>query len=329
MKERVFSGIQPSGNLTIGNYLGALKNFSVQQDLYDCIYCVVDMHALTAGIKAEDLNRYSYEILSLYLAADLDPEKSIIYFQSHVPAHTELQWILNSITPLGQLSRMTQYKAKAEKHADNIYAGLLNYPILMAADIMLFDAKYVPVGDDQRQHLEFTRDLVEKFNSIYGETFVMPEMLATKTGTRIMSLQNPAAKMSKSDEDINGAIYILDSEKDIKKKIMRAVTDSVGVIAYNKDQAGLKNLIDIYSSFTDLSPDDIVKKFYNQGYGTFKKELVEVVVDGLRSIQNRYNEYMSNKDQLEEIYRSGAKKARKLANAKIKEVCDKIGLIEL
>lgn len=328
MKDRVFSGIQPSGNLTIGNYLGALKNFTVQQEKYDCIYCIVDMHALTADLPAEKINNYSYELLSLYLAAGLDYKKSIIYFQSHVPAHAELQWILNSITPIGQLSRMTQYKSKAQKHADNLYAGLLNYPILMAADIILYDAKYVPVGEDQRQHLEFTRDIVEKFNGIYGETFIMPEMLATKTGTKIMSLQDPLFKMSKSDEDKNASIYLLDDEKAIEKKIKRAVTDSVGIVGYNNEQLGLKNLIEIYCSFANLSIDEVVNKYKDQGYGVFKKDLANVVIEGLRPLQTKFKEYMNDKGELERIYRLGAERANEIANKKLSEVYSKIGFIK-
>lgn len=223
---------------------------------------------------------------------------------------------------------MTQYKSKAQKHADNLYAGLLNYPILMAADIILYNAKYVPVGEDQRQHLEFTRDIVEKFNSRYGETFIMPEMLSTKSGTKIMSLQDPTSKMSKTDDDENASIFLLDDSKKIEKKIKRAVTDSIGVIDYNKEQLGLRNLIEIYSSFTDLSPKEVVEKYKNQGYGVFKKELAEVVIDGLKPIQDEFFRFMNDKGELERIYRLGAQKANEIANKKIQEVYEKIGFIK-
>lgn len=325
-KDVVFSGIQPSGTLTIGNYLGALKNFVNQQEKYDCVYCVVDLHALTSGVSPNELRTNSMEVLALYLAAGLNPDKSIIYFQSHVPAHTELQWVLNAVTPLGQLQRMTQFKAKAEK-AEQIHAGLLNYPILMASDIILYDAKYVPVGDDQKQHLEFTRDLVEKFNHVYGETFVLPEMLKTEAGSRVMSLQDPTSKMSKSDEDINAFISMLDEPARIKKKIMRAVTDSLNSFAYNDQQLGLKNLIDIHSAFSGKTPDEIVGIYKDQGYGTFKKELVEVVVDGLEPLQTRFKEYISDQGQLEKIYKDGAFKANQIADKKLSEVYKKIGLV--
>lgn len=327
MKDRIFSGIQPSGSLTIGNYLGALSNFSRQQEKYDCFYCIVDMHALTAGVDKEALRYNSLEVLSLYLASGLDPEKSAIFFQSHVPAHAELQWVLNAITPLGQLNRMTQFKAKAEKHADNLYAGLLNYPILMAADIILYDAKYVPVGNDQKQHLELTRDLVEKFNYIYGDTFVMPEMLSTSTGSRIMSLQDPTKKMSKSDDDKFAFISMLDDDKTIEKKLKRAVTDSLNNFDYNDEQLGLRNLIEIYTSFSGDSIEDVVNRYSGKGYGAFKKDLIEVVIDGLAPIKKEFERYISDKGELERIYKDGANKAKEVANKKVDEVYDKIGFI--
>lgn len=327
MKDRIFSGIQPSGSLTIGNYLGALSNFTKQQEKYDCFYCIVDMHALTAGVDKEALRHNSLEVLSLYLASGLDPEKSAIFFQSHVPAHAELQWVLNAITPLGQLNRMTQFKAKAEKHADNLYAGLLNYPILMAADIILYDAKYVPVGNDQKQHLELTRDLVEKFNFMYGDTFVMPEMLSTSTGSRIMSLQDPTKKMSKSDDDKFAFISMLDDDKAIEKKLKRAVTDSLNNFDYNDEQLGLRNLIEIYTSFSGDSIEDVVNRYSNKGYGLFKKDLIEIVIDGLAPIKKEFERYISDRGELERIYKDGANRAKEVANKKIDEVYEKIGFI--
>lgn len=327
MKDRVFSGTQPSGNLTLGNYLGALSNFPKQQEKYDCVYCIVDLHALTSGLAPELINKYSLEVLALYLAAGIDPEKSIIYMQSHVPAHTELQWVLNAITPIGHLSRMTQFKAKSKKHSNNIYAGLLNYPILMAADIILYDAKYVPVGNDQKQHLEFTRDLVEKFNSIYGETFVMPDMISTSSGSRIMSLQDPSSKMSKSDENEFASIYILDDEKKIEKKIKRSITDSLNNFDYNKEQIGLRNLIEIYSSFSKENPEIIVSNYKDKGYGAFKKDLIEIVIEGLKPVQEKYKAFMDDKGELERIYKTGANRANEIASKKLSEVYKKVGLI--
>ena len=328
MKDRIFSGIQNSGHLTIGNYLGALSNFTKQQEKFECYYCIVDMHALTSGVNKDELRNYALEVLSLYLASGLDYEKSTIFFQSHVSAHAELQWILNSITPLGQLSRMTQYKSKSEQHADNLYAGLLNYPILMAADIILYDAKYVPVGDDQRQHMELTRDLVEKFNYIYGDTFVVPEMLATDTGSRIMSLQNPTAKMSKSDPDELGYISMLDEPKKIEKKIKRSVTDSLNNFDYNEEQLGLRNLIEIYTSFTGDSVEEVVNRYRDSGYGKFKSDLALVVIDTLKPIQDSFNIYISDKGELERIYRQGADRAREVADKKLADVYEKIGFIK-
>lgn len=327
MKDRVFSGTQPSGNLTLGNYLGALSNFPKQQEKYDCVYCIVDLHALTSGLAPELINKYSLEVLALYLASGIDPEKSIIYMQSHVPAHTELQWVLNAITPIGHLSRMTQFKAKSKKHSNNIYAGLLNYPILMAADIILYDAKYVPVGNDQKQHLEFTRDLVEKFNSIYGETFVMPDMISTSSGSRIMSLQDPSSKMSKSDENEFASIYILDDEKKIEKKIKRSITDSLNNFDYNKEQIGLRNLIEIYSSFSKENPEIIVSNYKDKGYGAFKKDLIEIVIEGLKPVQEKYKAFMDDKGELERIYKTGANRANEIASKKLSEVYKKVGLI--
>lgn len=327
-KDRVFSGIQPSGTLTIGNYLGALKNFKKEEENFETIYCIVNMHALTTVRQPQVLRENSLDLLALYLSSGLDPDKSIIFFQSHVPAHAELAWVLNTISPLGQMQRMTQYKDKAEKHADNLFAGLLNYPVLMAADIILYDAKYVPVGDDQKQHLEFTRDLVEKFNYMYGQTFVIPEFKKTQVASRIMSLQNPESKMSKSDDDPNGYISMLDDPKTIEKKIMRSVTDSKNQVRYTDDQAGIKNLIEIYSAFTEKSPQDIEKAYETKGYGDFKKDLAQVVIEALRPIQDQYYTYINDLGQLEKIYRQGAKRANELASSKLDEVYDKIGFVK-
>lgn len=325
-KKIVYSGIQPSGSLTLGNYIGALSNFGQLQDEYNCLYCIVDNHAITAYQEPKNLRKNTLYVLALYLAAGLDPEKSIIYIQSHVPEHVELMWCLNTITSLGQLQRMTQFKDKAQRTKE-VEAGLLNYPILMAADILLYNASYVPVGEDQRQHIEFTRDLAQRFNSRYSETFVIPEIMAPKVGARIMSLQDPEKKMSKSDPDPNSYVLILDSEKDTEKKIKRAVTDSLGIIKYSDEQKGLKNLIDIYSVFTKKTPDEIVKEFEGKGYGEFKGAVAEVVNDGMRPIRERFNEIRNDKAYLESVYRDGADKARSIAYKTMSKVHRKMGFI--
>ena len=327
-KKIVYSGIQPSGNLTLGNYIGALKNFSELQDEYNCLYCIVDMHAITVPQVPKDLRATSLDLASLYLAAGLDPEKSILYIQSHVKQHAELSWILGTITGLGQLQRMTQYKDKAAKQKE-INAGLLFYPVLMAADILLYGTNFVPVGDDQTQHIELTRDIAERFNSRYSETFVVPEMMRAKKGARIMSLQDPTAKMSKSDADENASIYIIEDDKATARKIKRAVTDSIGIINYTDDQPGLKNLIDIYSVFADLTPDEIVKKYEGVGYGVFKEELAEIVVDGLKPIRTRFKEIRQDKTYLEEILKAGDEKAERLAERTMRKVRRKVGFVQL
>lgn len=327
-KKIVYSGIQPSGNLTLGNYIGALKNFSELQDEYNCLYCIVDMHAITVPQVPKDLRATSLDLASLYLAAGLDPEKSILYIQSHVKQHAELSWILGTITGLGQLQRMTQYKDKAAKQKE-INAGLLFYPVLMAADILLYGANFVPVGDDQTQHIELTRDIAERFNSRYSETFVVPEMMRPKKGARIMSLQDPTAKMSKSDADENASIYIIEDDKATARKIKRAVTDSIGIINYTDDQPGLKNLIDIYSVFADLAPDEIVKKYEGVGYGVFKEELAEIVVDGLKPIRSRFKEIRQDKTYLEEVLKAGDEKAERLAERTMRKVRRKVGFVQL
>ncbi len=325
-KKIVYSGIQPSGSLTIGNYIGALKNFIGLQDEYDCLYCIVDMHAITVEQDPKLLRKNTLDVLALYLAAGLDSEKSIIYIQSHVPQHAELGWVLNTIASMGQLQRMTQFKDKSKKSKE-VMAGILNYPVLMAADILLYQTSYVPVGEDQRQHVELTRDLAQRFNSKYSETFTVPDILTPKVGARIRSLQDPEFKMSKSDSDENSYILILDDENAIRRKFKRAVTDSLNNFDYNDEQKALKNLINIYISFTGESAADIVNRYKGQGYGTFKSDLADVVVEGLRPLQTRFNEIRSDKEYLEKIYRQGAEKASYLANKTLRKVYKKMGFI--
>lgn len=325
-KKIVYSGIQPSGNLTLGNYIGALRNFPPLQEDYDCIYCIADMHAITVPQEPKVLRAHSLDILALYLAVGIDPDKSTIYIQSHVPAHVELMWLLNTMTGLGQLQRMTQFKSKAEK-TNEVNAGLLNYPVLMASDILLYGTHYVPVGDDQKQHIEITRDLAERFNSRYSETFVLPEMLKAKVGGRVMSLQDPTKKMSKSDADENSFILILDQDDVIRRKFKRAVTDSEGHIAYNDQQAGVKNLLDIYSACSGRTIEDLLKDYDGKGYGVLKEDVAEAVIGEIGPIRDRFHEIRSDKAYLEEAYRQGAEKASRRASKILRKVYKKMGFI--
>ena len=325
-KKIVYSGIQPSGNLTLGNYIGALRNFPPLQEDYDCIYCIADMHAITVPQEPKVLRAHSLDILALYLAVGIDPDKSTIYIQSHVPAHVELMWLLNTMTGLGQLQRMTQFKSKSEK-TNEVNAGLLNYPVLMASDILLYGTHYVPVGDDQKQHIEITRDLAERFNSRYSETFVLPEMLKAKVGGRVMSLQDPTKKMSKSDADENSFILILDQDDVIRRKFKRAVTDSEGHIAYNDQQAGVKNLLDIYSACSGRTIEDLLKDYDGKGYGVLKEDVAEAVIGEIGPIRDRFHEIRSDKAYLEEVYRQGAEKASRRASKILRKVYKKMGFI--
>lgn len=329
-KKVVFSGIQPSGEPTIGNYIGAVRNWvEIQNEKnYDCIYCVVDMHAITVPQVAKDLRKHTLEVLALLLATGIDPEKSTVFIQSHVPAHAELNWVLNTITYMGQLNRMTQFKEKSRKMEDgSINSGLFTYPVLMAADILLYQTSFVPVGEDQKQHLELSRDLAERFNNRYSDTFKIPDPLIKEQGARIMSLQDPSSKMSKSDPDENSYILLLDSPESIRRKIKRAVTDSLGVVAYNEEQKGIKNLLNIYSAFTGEAIEEIVAKYEGKGYGVFKGDLAEVVVEGLRPIQERYSELIADKAYLESVYKLGAEKAQEKAIKTLRKVYKKVGFI--
>ncbi len=327
-KKIVFSGVQPSGALTIGNYIGAIKNWVGLQDEYDCYYCIVDLHAITVPQIAKDLRRNTLDVLALYMACGMDPEKSTLFIQSHVPAHLELSWVLNTMTYMGQLNRMTQFKEKSRRAEENLNAGLFTYPVLMASDILLYGTDLVPVGDDQKQHLELARDLAERFNNRYSPTFQVPDPLIKETGARIMSLQNPESKMSKSDEDENGYILLLDDKATITRKIKRAVTDSLGVVAYNDEQPGLKNLLTIYSVFTGKEISDIVDSYEGEGYGKFKNDLAEIVVEGLAPIQERYKELMGDKDYLEKVYKLGAERAENKARRTLQKVYRKVGFIQ-
>ncbi|MBC8591303.1 tryptophan--tRNA ligase [Lachnospiraceae bacterium NSJ-29] len=326
-KKIVFSGVQPSGALTIGNYIGAIRNWVELQDEYDCYYCVVDQHAITVPQVPKDLRKNTLDVLALFLAAGIDPEKSVLFIQSHVPAHTELSWVLNTMTYMGQLNRMTQFKEKSRRAEENLNAGLFTYPVLMASDILLYQTELVPVGEDQKQHLELARDLAERFNNRYSDTFKVPDPLIKEFGARIMSLQDPTSKMSKSDFDENGYILLLDSPDVITRKIKRAVTDSKGTIDYNEEQLGIKNLLNIYSAFSNEEVDEIVIKYEGQGYGKFKGDLAEVVIEGLKPIQEKYDYLVKNKDYLEKIYKDGADRAAYQAMKTLRKVYKKIGFI--
>jgi len=327
-KKRIFSGVQPSGNLTIGNYLGAIKNWIPMQDEFECLYCVVDLHTLTVRQKPADLRQRSLNLLALYMACGLDPQKSILFLQSHVSAHAELAWILNCYTYMGELNRMTQFKDKSLKYGDNINAGLLTYPVLMAADILLYQAELVPIGQDQKQHLEITRDIAERFNNIYGETFTIPEAYIPKIGAKIMSLQEPEKKMSKSDENENAYVFILDSEDAILRKFKRAVTDSEREIRYDEvNKPGVSNLISIYSGITNKSFNDIEKEFGGRSYGDLKETVGQAVAEMLKPIQLKYNEFSSNKDYLNSILKENSEKAAYMARKTLSKVYRKIGLL--
>lgn len=327
VKKVIFSGIQPSGDLTIGNYLGALKNWVKLQNEYDCYFCIVDLHAITVRQKPADLRRRSLELLSIYIAAGISPEKNTLFIQSHVPAHAELSWILTCNTYMGELGRMTQYKDKSQKYGNSIGAGLFNYPSLMAADILLYNTDLVPVGKDQTQHLELTRDLANRFNSAYSDTFKIPEGYIPKEGAKIMDLQEPTKKMSKSSDNPNSFILILDPPEVIRKKISRAVTDSLGVINYSDDQPGVKNLLNIISAIKGISPEELVENYKGKGYADLKKDAADAIVAELAPIQEKVKELLKDKKYLESIYKEGAQKASYAAAKTLRKVQKKVGMI--
>lgn len=327
-KKVIFSGIQPSGDLTLGNYLGAIKNWVKLQDQYENYFCIVDLHAVTVRQEPKDLRRRTLEVLSIYLAAGIDPEKSTIFIQSHVPAHSEAAWLLCCNAYMGELGRMTQYKDKSKKMGENIGAGLFVYPVLMAADILIYNTDVVPVGKDQTQHVELARDLADRFNKLYSPTFRVPEAYIPEAGAKIMSLQDPTVKMSKSDDNPNSFILIMDPPEVIRKKVSRAVTDSIGIVKYSDDQPGVKNLMTILSSITGMSFDEIEKKYEGQGYAQFKKDTAEAIVGELEPIQEKVNKLLKDKPYLESIYRKGAEKADYVANKTLRKMQRKIGFIE-
>ena len=327
-KKTIFSGIQPSQIPHIGNYLGAMRNWIKLQDEYDCIYCVVDMHALTVKIDPEFLRGRSRDMIALFVAVGLDPEKNVLYIQSHVPAHAQLAWILGCSTYMGELGRMTQYKEKSQKHNENINAGLFTYPVLMAADILLFQSDLVPVGDDQRQHLEIARDIAIRMNNSYGQLFTVPDAYIPKSGARIMSLQDVEKKMSKSEDiNMNNVITLLDGPDVVISKIKKAVTDSGGEVRYSPDKPGVSNLLDIYCLFTGATATEAEREFAGAGYGAFKKAVGEAVVDGLKPIQNRFTELKNDATYIDGIIRKNAEIAGALAEKTMVDVARKVGFV--
>ena len=325
-----YSGVQPSGNLTIGNYLGAIKNFPIYSEQYKCFYCVVDQHAITVRQVPAELRRRTYETIALYIACGLDPEKNTLYVQSHVPAHTEMAWMLNCFTMFGELSRMTQFKDKSAKHADNINAGLFTYPVLMAADILLYQTNVVPIGADQKQHLELARNIVDRFNQIYPDTFTMPEPIIAKSGAKIMSLAEPTQKMSKSDENENAVVRILDTPDAIMRKFKRAVTDSDSEIRFDpENKPGVSNLLTIYSCFSGKSIEESVREFEGKGYGDFKTAVGQVCCDKLIPVQEEYKRILADKAYLEEVMKKGADEASYYARKTLSKVRRKLGFVNL
>jgi tryptophanyl-tRNA synthetase len=330
-KQRVYSGIQPSGVLTLGNYIGAIRNWDTMQDEYHCIYCVVDMHAITVRQDAAQLRARTIETYALLLACGIDPSRSVLYVQSHVPAHAQLAWLLNCYAYVGELSRMTQYKEKSVKHADNVNAGLFDYPVLMAADILLYQTDLVPIGADQKQHLELSRDLAERFNALYGNTFIVPEPYIPKVGARVMSLQDPLSKMSKSDDNENAYVSLTDSPEVIMRKFKRAVTDSdtENAVRVAKQKPGVSNLIGIYAALGGKTPEAVEAEFAGKGYGAFKPAVAECVIEALRPIQQKYHELLTDKAQLLAMMKQGADAAEEIACRTLEKVYRKVGFVEL
>ena len=327
VKKRVFSGVQPTGKVTLGNYLGAIRNWQPLQEQYDCLYCVVDLHSLTVTQVPAELRKNTLELVALYLACGIDPNKSTLFIQSHVHEHAELAWILDTIGYVGELNRMTQFKDKSRKHADNINMGLMNYPVLMASDILLYQADYVPVGKDQVQHVELTRDLAERFNARYSDTFVVPETLLNKSGQSIKSLQDPTAKMSKSDPNDNALISLGDDADTVRRKLRRAVTDSDTCVRHGADKPAITNLLNIYTLCSGVSMGDAEKQFEGKGYGEFKDAVADAVISVLQPIQAEQKRLLADKAYLESVLKTGAERASLLASKTLAKVYRKVGLI--
>ncbi len=327
-KKLIFSGIQPTGTFTLGNYIGAVRNWGPLQDEYNCIYCVVDMHAITVRQEPAKLRQNTMNAYALLMACGLDPEKSILFIQSHVKTHAELNWILNCTTQFGELSRMTQFKDKSQRHADDVNAGLFTYPVLMAADILAYNADLVPVGVDQKQHLELARNIAQRFNQRYGDFFTVPEPYIPKVGAKVMSLQDPTKKMSKSDENPNSCILILDDKDTIIRKFKRAVTDSEAEVCYREGKDGINNLMSIYSTITGKDFDSITSEFAGKGYGDFKLAVGEAVADHLEPIRTEFDRISKDKAFLKECYTAGAEKALRYSQRTLNKVYRKVGFVD-
>ena len=328
-KKTVFSAIQPSGSITLGNFLGAWRGCAAMQDEYRCIYALADLHTITVRQEPAKFRKNTLEAYALLLAFGIDVEKSLFFIQSQVPAHAQLAWVLNCYTQFGELSRMTQVKDKSAKHADNINAGLFTYPSLMAADILLYQADLVPVGIDQKQHIELARNIAERFNALYSPTFTVPEGMFPKTGAKIMSLQDPAKKMSKSDDNANGCVYVLDTPDDIMRKFKRAVTDSEARVHYAEGKDGINNLMGIYAVLTGKSYEEIEREFEGKGYGDFKEAVGQTVVEELAPIQEKFRRLIDSKDYLEACYRENAQKATAIAQRTLNKVMKKVGFLQV
>lgn len=329
-KKVIFSGVQPSGNITLGNYLGAIKNWVALQRDYSCRYAIMDLHSITVRQDAAELRKRTLDLLKIYIACGIDPEENLLFIQSQAPAHAQLAWVLNCYTYMGELQRMTQFKDKAARHADNINAGLFTYPVLMAADILLYQADLVPVGKDQMQHIEIARDIAGRFNAIYGDVFKIPEGFLPKAGAKVMSLTEPTKKMSKSDENPKAYISILDDFNVIAKKIKSAVTDSEGVIEYRPEddaKAGINNLLTIMAAVTGRTVEDVAADYAGQGYGVFKADVAEAVVEHIRPIREKYDSLSGNKDYLTSVYTKGAEKARAISERTLLKVHKKVGFV--
>lgn len=327
VKKRILSGIQPSGRLHLGNYLGPLHHWPEMIEEFDCYFFLADLHTITVRQTPAELRKQTLALLAQYIACGLDPEKCVLFIQSHVPAHSQLAWVLNCYTMFGELSRMTQFKDKSAAHADNINGGLFTYPVLMAADILLYQADLVPVGEDQRQHVELARNIAQRFNGVYGEVFAMPEAYIPPVGARVMSLSEPEKKMSKSSENENSYILVMDPPEVIMRKFKRAVTDSEGGIYRSPEKPGVSNLIEIYAAVTGESPEKVEESFSGQGYGAFKPAVGEAVVEALRPIREETERLLKDKASLETLYRQGAEKAAAMAARTLRKVHKKVGFV--
>lgn len=327
VKKTVFSGVQPTGKITLGNYLGAIRNWAPLQDEYNCLYCVVDLHSLTVTQVPAELRKNTMDLVALYIACGIDPSKSALFIQSHVPAHCELTWILDTVTYVGELNRMTQFKDKSRKHADNINMGLMNYPVLMASDILLYNTDLVPIGKDQKQHLELARDLAVRFNGRYSDTFTVPEGLIFKSGSSIKSLQDPTAKMSKSDPNENAVVTLLDDKDVIRRKFRRAVTDCETEVRFSEDKPAISNLLTIYSLTSGESIASAEARFAGKGYGEFKDAVADSVIAVVEPIQAEQKRLLADKAYLESVLKQGAEQAERIAYKTLAKVYRKVGLV--